>query len=211
MVDRVGNGVGYGYSQIPEKKINTGATGTGEKFQLDYGKEGAVYEPSNEALKKQQEQKNVEGKSNTKQAKSLEDNGVRLTLSNTEKGNLETSPKVDESVVKSLLTVVTNIVNKAVETVKNFFDRIWNDEPKQESVLEEEKNTVTQAELTAKPQTKFEQAKAEAEAFLASGEGKKVARNTDLLTCYDRHGTVVTVSPSDRQRILYGDRNQIEV
>ena len=62
-----------------------------------------------------------------------------------------------------------------------------------------------------KPKTKFEQAKAEAEAFLASSEGKKVARNSDLLTYYDKHGIVVNMSPSDKQRILYGDKNQIEV
>lgn len=54
MVDRVGNGPGYGYPQINEKKVNTGVAGTGEKFQLDYGKEGAVYEPSSESLKRQE-------------------------------------------------------------------------------------------------------------------------------------------------------------
>ena len=209
MVDRVSNGAGYGYSQIPEKKINTGASGAGEKFQLYYGKEGAIYEPSSEALKKQQEQ-NAVSKKNTEQPVNVtEDNGVRLSLSNTE-GRLETDQKTKEGTEKSLIEVLTDIVNKAVATVKKYFDKIWNDEPKTENVPTEEIQETNEKEV-AKPHTKFEQAKAEAEAFLASAEGKKAARNTDLLTCYDRHGTVVSVNPSDRQRILYGDKNQIEV
>ena len=84
---------------------------------------------------------------------------------------------------------------------KKFFLSIWNEEPKAE----------TQVPKVEEPKTQFEKAKAEAEAFLSSAEGKKAARNSDLLTYYDKHGFVINVSPSDRQRILYGDKNQIEV
>ena len=48
MVNRIGNQTGYGYPQVNDKKVNMGAQGTGEKFQFDYGKEGAIYEPSSE-------------------------------------------------------------------------------------------------------------------------------------------------------------------
>ena len=103
----------------------------------------------------------------------------------------------------SILDTVKGFVNSIVDGIKKLFSSIWNDEPQEAAVTE-----VTETE---KPKTQFEKAKAEAEAFLASEEGKKAARNSDLLTYYDKHGTVVQVSPSDRQRILYGDKNQIEV
>ena len=205
MVDRVGNGPGYGYPQVNEKKVNTNAAGTGEKFRLDYGKEGAIYEPSSEALQKQQAEKNVTSK--TDNATKTEENGVCLTLSDAAERS-----KVKESETASgtgIFDMVTNVVNKVFGAIKEFFAGIWNDAPATGE------NTVQKAETEAvkaeKPKTRFEEAKAEAEAFLASTEGKKAARNSDLLTYYDKHGTVVSVSPSDRQRILYGDKNQIEV
>ena len=203
MIDRVGNGAGYTYSQINEKKVNTSAAGTGEKFQLDYGKEGAIYEPSSEALKKQQAEKKSQ-KPLTDPAKA-EEEGVRLTLSSTASVSERENKATETARSEGIFDAVTNIVNKVFEAIKGFFSSIWNDTP-QETVGEEP------AILSeSKPKTRFEMAKAEAEAFLASAEGKKVARNSDLLTYYDKHGSVISVSPSDRQRILYGDKNQIEV
>lgn len=222
MVDRVGNGPGYGYTQVNEKKVNTNAAGAGEKFQLNYGKEGAIYEPSSEALKRQQTEKGSASKNDT--AAKAEENGVRLTLTGT---TTETAKKAEnEGNVTSggILDTVTSIVNKLIDAIKGFISSIWNEEPKVENTAASEdvdlqktsdaaieRTTDTDKIEEEKPKTQFEKAKAEAEAFLASAEGKKVARNSDLLTYYDKHGSVISVSPSDRQRILYGDKNQIEV
>ena len=199
MVDRVGSGPGYGYPQINERKVNTGVSGSGEKFQLDYGKEGAIYEPSSESLKKQETDKAVA--SNAASSRTAEE-GVRLTLS-TETLDNQNTAKNENASSDSILDVVTGLVNGLVERVKKFISSIWYDEPKEIAL--------TETPQVEKPKTQFEMAKAEAEAFLASDEGKKAARNSDLLTYYDKRGTVVQVSPSDRQRILYGDKNQIEV
>ncbi len=199
MVDRVGSGPGYGYPQVNDNKINNAATGTGEKFQLDYKKEGAIYEPSNEAIKKQQADKNKTLNISSKATVNTEENGVKLTLS-------ENTHKATESDVKvsSIVDKLTDFVKKTIDTVKNFFLSIWN-----ESTPNDERVEIEEADL--KPKTKFEQAKLDAEQFLASSEGKKIAKNSDLLTYYDRRGVVVSVNPSDKQRILYGDKNQIEV
>lgn len=215
MVDRVGNGVGYTYPTMNEKRINTNTTGTGEKFQLDYGKEGAIYEPSSEAVKKQQEQKSVTAQ--TSAEKERETEGVRLTLSGAAIDGAQ-SPDKSKTGTGGILDAVTDVVNKLFDTIKKVFAIIWNDETTQD--VSEEVNTADMADIkpevgveksVEKPKTQFEKAKEEAEAFLASQEGKKAARNSDLLTYYDKHGSVVSVSPSDRQRILYGDKNQIEV
>lgn len=204
MVDRVGNNLGYGYPQVNEKKVNTNTTGTGEKFQLDYGKEGAIYEPSSEALKKQQAEK---GKTSRIDSPSkAEENGVRLTLSGVAMEPDRMAEKEGNAESVGILEKVTSIVNKVIDVIKGFISSIWNDEPK---VVDEQ--MPEKIDASEKPKTQFEKAKAEAEAFLASAEGKKVARNSDLLTYYDKYGSVISVSPSDRQRILYGDKNQIEV
>lgn len=200
MVDRIGNGPGYGYPQVNEKKVNTNAAGTGEKFRLDYGKEGAIYEPSSEALKKQQAEN--EATSKAQDAAKAEMDGVRLTLSGANAERSEAAKNEAHTAGSGILDAVTNIVNRVIDAIKGFFNSIWNEEPKA---------TISEEIKVEKPKTQFEKAKAEAEAFLASAEGKKAARNSDLLTYYDKHGTVVSVSPSDRQRILYGDKNQIEV
>ena len=218
MVDRVGNTYGYGYPQVNDKKVNTNTTGTGEKFQLDYGKEGAIYEPSSEALKRQQDQKHTTTK--TQESARAEDEGVRLTLSGVDTERARESGTERNQTGGGILDTVTSIVNKVFDVIKGFISSIWNDEPKVNDSVDVsdigaeayEKGSAIPEEIKAeKPKTQFEKAKAEAEAFLASSEGKKVARNSDLLTYYDKHGTVINVSPSDRQRILYGDKNQIEV
>ena len=183
MVERIGNGPGYGYPQTNEKKVNTG---TEEKFKLDYGKEGAIYEPSSET-KKATESKQ-------------EESGVKLTLSS-EYAEEKSSTSKAETQENGIFDVLTRIVGDVFDKVKQFFLSIWNEEPKAE----------TQVPKVEEPKTQFEKAKAEAEAFLSSAEGKKAARNSDLLTYYDKHGSVINVSPSDKQRILYGDKNQIEV
>lgn len=200
MVDRVGNGPGYNYPSLNERKVNNGATGAGEKFQLDYGKEGAIYEPSSEALKRQQEDKKAIART-VDNLKTKED-GVHLTLSSSVLKQDETVDDAQALHGGGIFDALTEIVDKIMGAIKDFFSSLWNDEPTVNDLTNE---------VTEKPKTQFEKAKAEAEAFLASTEGKKVARNSDLLTYYDKHGSVVNVSPSDRQRILYGDKNQIEV
>ncbi len=211
MVNRVGDGPGYNYPQVNERKVNSGATGAGEKFQLDYGKEGAIYEPSSEAAKRQQEDKKIAARGS--ETAKTEEEGVRLTLSSTYPNRQEEPSKADESKNDGMFNTVTNVVKKAINAIKEFFRSIWEDAPaaeKQEVAGDSEVATEND-QTVSKPKTRFEQAKAEAEAFLSSAEGKKAARNSDLLTYYDKHGTVVSMSPSDKQRILYGDKNQIEV
>ncbi len=213
MVDRVGKGPVYGYPQVSEKKINTNSNGVGEKFQLDYGKEGAIYEPSSEALKKQQAEKSATTK--TQEPSKTEVDGVRLTLSGNATERAETAENEGAGASSGTLEKLTRIVNRVVGAIKSFISSIWNDEPKADESGKASEQTeidmIPDEMKTEKSKTQFEKAKEEAEVFLASAEGKKVARSSDLLTYYDKHGTVISVSPSDRQRILYGDKNQIEV
>lgn len=47
---------------------------------------------------------------------------------------------------------------------------------------------------------------------LLTENGKRtIAKNSTLLTSYDRNGKVVEIGASDRQRVLYGDRNSLKL
>lgn len=201
MVNRVGSGPGYEYTRVNDSKINNNTSKSGEKFQLDYGKEGAIYEPSSAALDRQKVD-NKATSSETIEMNKAEENGVKLTLSN---AGIEKAEQTKQESV-SIIDTVTNWVNKLIDTIKGFLGSLWND-----STGENVSNVEETAEIKKQPKSQFEKAKAEADAFLASTEGKRVARNSDLLTYYDRHGIVVSVSASDKQKILYGDKNHIDV
>lgn len=191
MIDRVENAVSYDYPKINDSKLHSGASGTGEKFQLDYQEKD----------------------------KKTEEEGVKLTLSDNGYDKLEASrkhtyesfyqrketPIKNESIGEnSLVKSIRGFVEKVLLAVKDIFQKIWNDS----ETLPEETNTEKAEE---KQYSEFDKLKKDAEDFLNSAEGKKAAKNTDLLTYYDRRGTVISVNASDRQRILYGDKNQIEV
>lgn len=198
MIDRVGNGTGYEYPKINDSKLNSGASQSGEKFQLDY-----------------EEKK-----------KKSEEDGVKLSLSSTgyeqlEKAQKDSYEKLDfmkeatlkEDIAKenSFVKNVTEMVNKFLQTVKSIFQSIWNDSDVNKVPNNTDDVILEPVETEGKEYSEFDKLKQEATEFLNSAEGKKAARNTDLLTYYDKHGTVIHVNASDRQRILYGDKNQIEV
>lgn len=51
----------------------------------------------------------------------------------------------------------------------------------------------------------------EIEDFLSNHGEKQLAKNTDLLTQYDRKGSIVGLNGSDKDLILHGSRNQIKL
>lgn len=51
----------------------------------------------------------------------------------------------------------------------------------------------------------------EIEAFLSNNGEKHLARNTELLTQYDKKGSIVGINSYDRDLILHGNRNQIKL
>lgn len=124
------------------------------------------------------------------------------------KGLLEASVQNDG---KSFFDMAKETIQKVIGTVKEFFISIWREEKNVEDTVIDTVIDTGEDVGIPKKQSRFELAKAEAQKFLASEEGKKAVRNSDLLTRYDRHATVVNLSPSDRQRILYGDKNQLNI
>ena len=86
---------------------------------------------------------------------------------------------------------IRDFLQQAVSAIKDFFYKIWNDVPAEEKVEKASQDT-RKAPVTAEELTK---------------DIKYVARNSDLVTYYDRSGKLVQPNASDKERILHGDRN----
>lgn len=136
-----------------------------------------------------------------------------------------------------LLTSIRDFMATAVAAVKDFFYKIWNEpEPEisdtdaagqEENPLLEmtEQDSVLVAQSGAQYESESDYRMQEAlldrkiQPYLRSGDlnqvislltdnGKReAARNSTLLTYYDKTGRMVEPNASDRERILHGDKN----
>ena len=108
---------------------------------------------------------------------------------------------------QNFLTKVRDTLLTFFANVKAFAVRFWNSEEVQEQSSEavsgETADTAPDAPLEREPGWEVMQMQ-----MLPTDEKEKqaiAARNTDLLTQYDRNGRIVQVSGSDRTRILKGN------
>ena len=133
---------------------------------------------------------------------------------------------------QTIFSMIQDIFRTAVAAFKDFFDKIWNDPETEETLSETEsfhseaggdESTIqvqdTEPETAESFYQKEDRLNQEIQPYLRKGDlnqvinlltdnGKKTAaRNSTLLTYYDRNGKMVEPSASDSQRILYGDRN----
>lgn len=108
-----------------------------------------------------------------------------------------------------------------MEFLKTVWDRVWNDKPEvlePEQVEQEEfpeiledkiaESIYTQAEIRRIFQRGNQQEIAD---FISNHGEKQLAKNTELLTQYDKTGSLVGISNSDKDLILHGDRNQMKL
>lgn len=244
MIYRVGDGDNPAYDYTSQLKPAKN-TESQEKFSLDRQKE-QEYTAKKEA---KGEDKKLHEKPGVR-SKTLD--GVKLELSGGgETQKREQSPKVKPSSGTSILSVVKSLLS----AVKDFFYRVWNDEPAEsfsEDVTPEEAERYTEeyyamkgisperteekteavhpeteADPTAEPPVETAQnyeayqaardekirghlrsGNLEQVISLLTDDGRRsVAKNSTLLTYYDKSGKLTQINASDRERILHGDRN----
>lgn len=250
MVNKVDGNNYYVYTN--QKKIDL--PDAGEKFSLGYKNEESMPEAKdNKEVFNQEKQQTERG-------------GVMLELSGRgrEAGadrqkQMETAKAQGESESKQapLLETIRTYVMAAITAVRDFFYKIWNDQPQEDvsqdvrllegisqdlsseedglqDALSESSQDVLQepAEIMEEPAEimdvsgevsvlamEEERWDREIQQSLRDGDmdqliklltenGKRtVAKNSTLLTSYDRNGRVVEPNASDRERALHGDRN----
>lgn len=242
MVNRVNGNDYYDYSKL---KMPDAAdkTGNGEKFSLNYQRAQEEKEDDDKDKEGRTQDGNGVKVSGINGQRTVMQSGVRLELS----GNKPFSPAAKGDNVsqtgQGLFNSLFSWAAVFVQAVKDFFYKIWNDEPTQDTETETEVNAdesdiseperlteeylvLNQLESLKNPedaarsqiQRKAEQDK-EIQKYLRSGNleqvmslvtqngQKTIAKNSTLLTYYDRTGRITPLNVSDQERILHGDRN----
>lgn len=202
-------------------------TGDGGQFDLAYkrAKEEAEKDRAEEAEKSE----NLESGA----GRTVMQGGVRLELSRNAQKSANAGHAGEEQASRTgqgILDAVRSWITVFVGTVKDILYRIWNDPTAQDDTQIQEPEasdaeTLQDAgaeETEGLPETdagRLFERDAEIEKLLRSGDVERVidlvtdsghktmAKNSTLLTYYDRTGRITPLSASDQERILHGDRN----
>lgn len=258
MVNRIDGNNYYDYQKL--KNVNV--PDASEKFSLDY--------KQNELQSEAKEKKDKSEKAADEQKLSSDKSGVKLELSS--KGQSAAAGRSYNGLSKpdakpesqSLVDTIKTFVSTAIEAIKDFFYKLWYDDPqperadsketlKSEALESESAETATAIEtsetvgyaeadaisdiakttgiedesglniqkIDAKTAYRMDVEKRhrEIQPYLKKGDlnqvinlltddGRKtIARNSSLLTYYDKNGRMVEPNASDRERILHGDGN----
>ena len=258
MVNRIDGNNYYDYQKLKNVNIPDAS----EKFSLDY--------KQNELQSEAKEKKDKAENAADEQKLSSDKSGVKLELSSrgqsvaAGRSYIGLSKLETKAESQSLVDTIRTFVSTAIEAVKDFFYKLWYDDPKPEDssskeVLESETldsesaehaSTIEASETVGYAETgnlsgvaktsgmedksglnvqeidagtayrmDVEKRHREIQPYLRKGdinqvinlltdEGRKtIARNSSLLTYYDKNGRMVEPNASDRERILHGDGN----
>ncbi len=228
MVNRIDGNNYHVYTKQQKKEIS----GAGEKFSLkDHGNESLQDSGS-----KYEKDVSDSGKNpfEERQGVKLElSPGRSLGIDGMQQKNVIGE---DNTPGQPLLETIRNYVAKAVTAVRDFFYQIWNDEPKDdvaqdnlasmdsfcseymtnpmESPTQEKRLSILPLQDDL-PDYEIRQSLKEGDMDrvirLLTDNGKKTAaKNSTLLTSYDRNGKIVEPNASDRGKILYGDKTSLK-
>lgn len=237
MVNKVNGNDYYDYSKLKMPDASDKMAG-GEKFSLNYQRAQEETETKDKSDDSAERQGDDPGRQRTTMqgGVKLELSGNSRRTADVKRAGSEREQATGQGIVETIRSYVSVIV----KSLKDFLYRIWNDEPTQEAeqieaVSQEEK--LSEEYLALHPQEELKkpeeasreplQRKAdkdqEIQKYLRSGnlEGvmglltenghKTIAKNSTLLTYYDRNGKITPLSASDQERILHGDRNVREL
>lgn len=242
-IDRINGNNYYEYEKVKNIKVSD----TGEKFSLDY---------KNGQLQTEDKDKEDKEESAKEAGQSTLQNGVRLEISNSGRmanagkkvSGTAAKPKSSATLTEqasSFIESIRTFIMSAITSVKDIFDKIWNEPQPESSMQETDKEEAqisseniaptesvndayermteavyeTPQEAAYAMRRKEELLDREIRPYLKNGDldqvislltdngQKTIARNSTLLTYYDKNGRMVEPNASDRERILHGDRN----
>ena len=216
MVNKIDGNNYYVYTK--PKQVNI--PDNNEKFSLDYEKDRLQA-----GLKDEKEI------SDTGKEQAAERSGVRIEISGKgmeQQKQAETAEHPNASGTTSLLDTLRTFLTAAVTAIKDIFGNIWNNPLPEDAVkdtseisaMADTPENIDSAAISGNTETpEAENSEREIQKHLQNGDmeqviklltdnGKKMpARNSTLLTAYDRNGRMVQLDASVRQRTLYGDKN----
>lgn len=189
MINRVDNNNSYHeYTKVNTHKNDIPE----EQFTLDYANSGVIYEKEPDKV----------------QDKPL-DKGVKLDLTVGDNTKTQSTSQDNKATV-----YIRKAIEYAKEKLTEFLNFIWPSDKPEESVKTE---SVEQTEAVGDSDSNNSNRDideilksgdiSELESYLSENGEKTLAKNSGLLTFYDRTGKIVNVDSSDSNRILHGDRN----
>ena len=224
MVNKVDGQKYYEYAKVNRQKRESTDS---PEFHLNQEKQGVIYEKSPEKKKTSETGTKEETVSS---AQSQQQGGVKLEISR--EGQEQAKQVGSSSAV--LAGQIRELAQKAVTFLKGLWDKIWNEPSKEkeaefpevlaEHMEEAEKSSpepephplekkdslawsiYTQEEIRAIFRRGDQK---EIEDFLSQHGERHLAKNSDLLTQYDRRCSIVGIDRSDKELILHGNKNQI--
>lgn len=219
MIYRVGDGDNPAYDYSSQLKPAKNAEGQ-EKFSLDRQKEQTVPE--------KKEEKGEDKKLHEKPGVDIRKQGVRLELSSKgmQGSEAEEGAVSGDKAADTRPGSVVSFFRGLLQSVRDFLYQIWN-EPSSETVISEdvtpeEAERYTQeyykikgidpeeqeAERDEKIRRQLRSGNLEQVMSLLTDDGRRtMAKNSTLLTYYDKSGKLTQLNASDRERILHGDRH----
>lgn len=234
MIYRVGDNDHPSYDYSRQKP--TQVSGESEKFSLDHQEREASSSRKKEKGEDKKLHEKTSGASLREQngvKLELSKSGMKQNAQAEKKSESAGSESVSVSV---LWDSVRETFRKLAAFAKDLFDKIWNDPPPEVSsvdVTPEEAERYTEEYYALKGVKSVGNDKltdsvelsnpvnrdTEIQKYLRSGNleqvlslltdnGKRsIAKNSTLLTYYDKSGRLIPVNPSDSERILHGDRH----
>ncbi len=217
MIYRVGENETNAYEQNRLKSAQTSSNG--EKFNLNqYTQPDASDADKKETDVEEQRVRIAPGGSELKR------DGVVVQLSGSasrqksvEDTKADASQTFSFQDIRNLLEKLQHWANRFVSVVKETLYRIWNDPPAEGTVEEANKTDETgdlpkgfpgRERLTEEYKREKSLSGYEEMMNTVTGNGERtLAKNSTLLTYYDRSGKLTQINASDRERILHGDRN----
>ena len=215
MVNKIDGNNYYDYQKL--KNVNI--PDTGEKFSLDY--------KQNELQSESKDNKDKDDKASAVQNNTEDKSGVKLELSRQGQSvaagrtqSYNKSRSQDTVDVQSIIDAIREFISTAITAVRDFFYNLWYDSPRPEANIHAEIDNA-EVEETQETADVYDDEKLDRriQPYLKSGDlnqvinlltdngRKSIARNSSLLTYYDKTGRMVEPNASDRERILHGDGN----
>lgn len=232
MIYRVGDNDHPSYDYSRQKP--TQVSGDSEKFSLDHQKEESLSAPKEEKGEDKKLHEKTKGASlREKSGVKLELSGPGSKYA-AKQAKEATSSLSDHASGSALWDSVKDTLRKLVQYAKDLFDKIWNDPPPvvesadvspeeaeryteeyyalkgRENVTTPDKPTrlVNDAERDREIQKYLRSGNLEQVLSLLTDNGNRtIAKNSTLLTYYDKSGRLAPVDASDSERILHGDRH----
>lgn len=221
MVNKIDGQKYYEYAKVNRQKRQSTES---SEFHLNQEQQGVVYEKSQEK-KKASETAGKEEREDS--AKTSRKSGVKLEIS--QQGQQRFAGVQQRT---AFVEQVRELAKKAVTFLKALWDKIWNEAPKEKEIefpivlaehIEEAQEKQPEIHpLEARDSLAWsiysqEEIRAifrrgdpkEIQDFLSEHGERRLAKNSDLLTQYDKRGTIVGIDRSDKELILHGNKNEI--